>query len=254
MKRIATVLSILCCLLLNAKSKIFAQNVRFTDRNSIGWFNYFGTIKLKTKWSLHTEYQWRRVQIIKDWQQSLLRIGVNYQLNNDVQFRLGYAWAETFAYGDIPLNAFGKQFTEHRTYQMATINDKIGKVSLSHRFMLEQRWLGRYTSATDTKDDDFLFMNRMRYMIKGQIPLINYETNSIYAAAYNEILIGFGKNVGENIFDQNRIGLLLGKTINNSFRIEAGYLNQIVQLGREVNNRNVFQYNNGVILNTYFNF
>lgn len=197
MKRIATVLSILCCLLLNAKSKVFAQNGRITDRNSIGWFNYFGTIKLKAKWSLHTEYQWRRVQIIKDWQQSLLRIGVNYQLNNDVQFRLGYAWAETFAYGDIPLNAFGKQFTEHRTYQMATINDKIGKVSLSHRFMLEQRWLGRYTSATDTKDDDFLFMNRMRYMIKGQIPLINYETNSIYAAAYNEILIGFGKNVGE---------------------------------------------------------
>ncbi|WP_438946789.1 DUF2490 domain-containing protein [Sediminibacterium sp.] len=254
MKRIATVLSILCCLLLNAKSKVFAQNGRITDRNSIGWFNYFGTIKLKAKWSLHTEYQWRRVQIIKDWQQSLLRIGVNYQLNNDVQFRLGYAWAETFAYGDIPLNAFGKQFTEHRTYQMATINDKIGKVSLSHRFMLEQRWLGRYTSATDTKDDDFLFMNRMRYMIRGQIPLTKNATNPIYAAAYNEILIGFGKNVGENVFDQNRIGLLLGKTINNSFRIEAGYLNQIVQLGREVNNRNVFQYNNGVILNTYFNF
>lgn len=197
MKRIATVLSILCCLLLNAKSKVFAQNGRITDRNSIGWFNYFGTIKLKAKWSLHTEYQWRRVQIIKDWQQSLLRIGVNYQLNNDVQFRLGYAWAETFAYGDIPLNAFGKQFTEHRTYQMATINDKIGKVSLSHRFMLEQRWLGRYTSATDTKDDDFLFMNRMRYMIRGQIPLTKNATNPIYAAAYNEILIGFGKNVGE---------------------------------------------------------
>ena len=254
MKRIATVLSILCCLLLNEKSKIFAQNGRITDRNSIGWFNYFGTFKLNHKWSIHTEYQWRRDQVIMDWQQSLLRTGINYQLNKDVQLRIGYAWIETFSYGDIPLNAFGKQFTEHRTYQMATINDKIGKVTLSHRFMLEQRWLGRYTSATDTKDDDFLYMNRMRYMIRGQIPVTNNATNPIYAAAYNEILIGFGKNVGENIFDQNRIGLILGKTINNSFRIEAGYLNQIVQLGREVNNRNVFQYNNGIILNTYFNF
>ncbi|MEO0065526.1 MAG: hypothetical protein RI983_852 [Bacteroidota bacterium] len=254
MKRITAVLFILFCLLLNVKNKILAQNGRITDRNSIGWFNYFGTIKFKKKWSLHTEYQWRRDQIIKDWQQSLLRLGVNYQLNNDVQFRLGYAWAETYAYGDIPLNPFGKQFTEHRTYQMLTINDKIGKVSLSHRFMLEQRWLGRYLSAADTKDDDFLFMNRMRYMIRGQIPVTNNATNPIYAAAYNEILIGFGKNVGENIFDQNRIGVLVGKAINNSFRIEAGYLNQIVQLGREVNNRNIFQYNNGIILNTYFNF
>lgn len=254
MKRIATVLSILCCLLLNEKSKIFAQNGRITDINSIGWFNYFGTFKLNHKWSIHTEYQWRRDQVIIDWQQSLLRTGINYQLNKEVQLRFGYAWIETFSYGDIPLNAFGKQFTEHRTYQMATINDKIGKVTLSHRFMLEQRWLGRYTSATDTKDDDFLYMNRMRYMIRGQIPLTKNATNPIYAAAYNEILIGFGKNVGENVFDQNRIGLLLGKTFNNAFRIEAGYLNQIVQLGREVNNRNVFQYNNGVILNTYFNF
>ena len=102
--------------------------------------------------------------------------------------------------------------------------------------------------------DDFLFMNRMRYMIRSQIPLTRNSTNPLYAAAYNEILIGFGKNVGENIFDQNRIGFLLGKSINHSFRIEAGYINQIVQLGREVNNRNVFQYNSGVILNTYFNF
>lgn len=247
-------LSLFFCLLLIISIKGIAQTGRITDKNSIGWYNYFGTVKINNKLSIHTEYQWRRTQIIKHWQQSLLRTGINYQLNNDVQLRFGYAWVETFAYGDFPLNAFGKQFTEHRTYQMATINNKMGKLTLSHRFMLEQRWLGRYTSATDTKDDDFLFMNRMRYMIRSQIPLTRNSTNPLYAAAYNEILIGFGKNVGENIFDQNRIGFLLGKSINHSFRIEAGYINQIVQLGREVNNRNVFQYNSGVILNTYFNF
>lgn len=240
--------------ILLSSNTILSQTNRINDRNSIGWFNYFGTFKLNANWSIHTEYQWRRDQVVKDWQQSLLRTGINYQLNKEVQLRFGYAWIETFSYGDIPLNAFGKQFTEHRTYQMATINDKIGKVSLSHRFMLEQRWLGRYTSAVDSKDDDFLFMNRMRYMIRGQIPLTKNAPNSLYITAYNEILIGFGKNVGENVFDQNRIGLLVGKAINNSFRIEAGYINQIVQLGREVNNRNVFQYNNGVIVNTYFNF
>jgi hypothetical protein len=66
---------------------------------------------------------------------------------------------------------------------------------------------------------------------------------------YEEIFIGFGKNVNENIFDQNRIGILFGYRFNPIVRIEAGYLNQILQLGREVNNRNVFQQNNGIILN-----
>jgi hypothetical protein len=73
-------------------------------------------------------------------------------------------------------------------------------------------------------------------------------------AIYDEILIGFGANVNENIFDQNRFGVLLGYKYNNSFRLEAGFLNQRVQLGREVNNQNVFQNNSGIIVNTIFNF
>ena len=74
-----------------------------------------------------------------------------------------------------------------------------------------------------------------------------------YLAIYDEVFIGFGKNVNENIFDQNRVGILLGYRFNPSIRIEAGYLNQTLQLGREVNNRNVFQLNNGLIVSANFN-
>jgi len=75
-----------------------------------------------------------------------------------------------------------------------------------------------------------------------------------YVAVYDEVMIGFGKNVGENIFDQNRIGVLLGYKFNDLLRVEGGYLNQIVQLGREVEGKNVFQYNNGFIVSANFNF
>jgi Protein of unknown function (DUF2490) len=75
-----------------------------------------------------------------------------------------------------------------------------------------------------------------------------------YAAVYDEILIGFGKNVNENVFDQNRLGVMLGYRFNSTVRVEGGYLAQILQLGREVNNQNVFQYNEGLILNTFLNF
>ena len=43
-----------------------------------------------------------------------------------------------------------------------------------------------------------------------------------YLAIYDEVFIGFGKNVNENIFDQNRVGILLGYRFNPSIRIEAG--------------------------------
>ena len=234
----------------------FAQNTRITDRNTIGWLAYTGTLRLNEKWSLHTELQLRRDRLISDPQQNLFRTGINYALSNKLGLRAGYALAETYNYGDIPLNNLGKQFTEHRIFQMATLTDKAGLFEFSHRFMLEQRWIGRYTSASLTKEDDFVFWNRMRYMFRTNIPLKGrtIADKTPYLAFYDEILIGFGKNVNENIFDQNRLAILLGYRFSPKARIEGGYLSQIAQLSREVNGRNVFQDNKGILLSTILNF
>lgn len=92
-------------------------------------------------------------------------------------------------------------------------------------------------------------------MFRAQLPLNKpvMGDRTFYAAVYNEIFVSFGKNVNENIFDQNRIGLLVGYRFNPTFRLEGGYLKQILQLPREVSGRNVFQYNNGLIINTVIN-
>ncbi|MEM0575099.1 DUF2490 domain-containing protein [Flavobacterium polysaccharolyticum] len=247
---------VLSTLLLLLCSSVFAQNTRLQDNNQIGWLGYFGTFKIANQFSIHSEYQWRRDNYITDKQQGLLRVGLNYQANPKLQLRLGYAWIETYPYGDYAINAQGKDFTEHRTYQMATLTDKISKFEFSHRFMLEQRFVGRYTNPALSVEDDYLFLNRFRYMVRAQMPIIGSEIKdkTPYVAVYNEILIGFGKNVNENIFDQNRIGILLGYRHNANFRIEGGYINQTLQLGREIEQRNVFQNNNGFIVNTIIGF
>ena len=234
----------------------FGQNNRLNTNNNIGWYNYFGTFKVSNKIGIHTEYQWRRNNFITDKQQSLLRVGVNYTLNPRVLFRVGYGWIETYPYGDIPLNGLGRDFTEHRIFEMVQLSHKEGIADFSHRFMLEQRFVGRYSSANVTSEDEFPLLNRMRYMMRLQIPLKGKEMKdkTPYFAFYDEILIGFGKNVNANIFDQNRIGVLLGYRFNKNVRLEGGYLNQTVQYGRQISGKNVFQNNNGFVINTNFNF
>lgn len=231
----------------------FAQSSRVNDHNSIGWLAYNGTFQLTDKIGIHTEYQWRRTEFLENWQQSLLRVGVNYKLTPEMTARVGYAWAETFAYGEIPLNGFGKTFTEHRAYEMLQINTKVKPFDLSHRLMLEQRWVGRYDSAASDTEDEFLYTNRIRYMMRWQLPLKKSGEHIPYLAVYDEIFIGFGHNMGENIFDQNRLGILLGCPVNKSLRIEGGYLNQIVQYGREIDGQNAFQKNNGFIVSALLN-
>jgi hypothetical protein len=232
----------------------FGQNNRLNTSNQIGWYTYFGTFKLSNKLGLHTEYQFRRNEVISYWQQSLLRIGLNYSLHPAVQVRVGYGWIETFPYGEYPLNGFGKQFTEHRIFQMAQLSQKVGKVDFSHRFMLEQRFVGKYASANSTREDEFPLLHRMRYMVRMQVPLKGNEIQdkTPYLAVYDEVFVGFGKNVNANVFDQNRIGVLLGYRFNKTVRLEGGYLNQTLQYGRLINGKNGFQHNNGLIINSNF--
>jgi hypothetical protein len=233
-----------------------AQNDRITTRGTIGWFNYFGTIKLSAKWGLHTEYQWRRDRLITGWQQSLLRVGINHQPTPSVLLRGGYGWIETYPYGELPINGLGRSFTEHRLYQMAQLTSREGRLEIAHRFMLEQRFVGRYSSPDQQQEDEYPLLHRARYMLRLQLPLKgpNVVDHSTYVAVYDELFIGFGHQVNANVFDQNRFGVLIGHRFSPLLRIEGGYLNQVVQFGREIQGRNVFQYNQGIIINALFTF
>jgi hypothetical protein len=243
-------------IILLVNNTLLSQNTRLSDNSNIGWFSVNSTFKLTTKVGFTTEYHWRRVELVSRPQAGLWRSSINYQIHPKVQFRIGYALIENFPYGVYPLNGFGKQFTEHRMFQGLVLTDKISRLEMSHRFMLEQRWIGRYSNASLSKEDSYVYGHRWRYMLRIQLPLFkqSMEDNTVYLAAFNEAMIGFGKNVNENIFDQNRLAFLLGYRFDSRIRIEAGYLNHIFQLAREIDGRNVFQHNNGLMFNLLLSF
>lgn len=252
---IKQILSVVFILVLVSNTHIFSQSTKLTTRESIGWYNYFGTYRLNDQFGIHTEYQFRRENIITNWQQSLLRVGVNFNLSPRVLFRVGYAWIETFTYGEIPINGLGKDFTEHRIFQMAQLGHKEGIVDLSHRFILEQRFVGSYSTSTLEQEDGILYFNRLRYMFRVQVPFNRQgmRDKTPYFAFFDEIFVGFGENVNNNVFDQNRFGFLIGYRFNKDIRIDGGYINQILQFSRQINGQNAFQNNQGVIINAIFN-
>lgn len=239
-------MAVLCCLPLLTH----AQN-RIKDDNDIEWIGFFITPTISKKLSVHIEYQWRRTNWLQDWQQSLPRVGLTYKLNNQVSFQAGYAWIFTYPYGEPNITAVKTTFPEHRAYEQVVVTAPLGRSTLMHRLRLEQRWIGRFTSTESDAPDNFIYTNRLRYMPRIDVPLSSDK--KLYAATFDEIMINFGKNVGENVFDQNRFSVLLGYKFNPSVRIEGGWINQILQLAREVDNKNVFQHNNGIMLYTYIN-
>lgn len=231
-----------------------AQEQRITDRNAIGWLCFFGTWHLDKKISLHAEYQFRRTQWLEAPQQHLLRFGVNYRRNEAITWHAGYGFIKTYPYGEYPIASSGVPFPEHRLYEQLLLRQTSGKSRFLHRFRLEQRWLGKPDPNDAEKIESWTYLNRIRYLVRFQYPLqMIMPSGKLYAAAYDEVFIGFGENIGANVFDQNRLGLLMGYSFNEMISIEGGFLSQILQQGGRINGQPVYQHNSGIQFSALLN-
>lgn len=246
--------TIFLSLLLGAIAAGDASAQRLHDDNFICWTGSFNTIYFSKKVSLWLEYQWRREEAYTNWQQSLPRIGLQYHFNKDVSVMAGYAYVITYPYGDYQVGPY--EFPEHRVFEQLSWNDNSkGRLMINHRLRLEQRLLGKVDQkASEYKVNGYNYLNRARYQIKLAYPLTHktMQDNTLYATAFDELLIGFGSNINQNIFDQNRIGAGLGYQFNKSLKLEAGYLNQILQQPAPVTGKQVYQYNSGLLISLFF--
>ena len=196
-------------------------------------------------------YQWRRHNWGKTWQQSLARIGIEYYTQKGPRITTGYGWIVSYPYGIQPISY---TFNEHRIWQQLILQQKYTRLSIQHRYRLEQRFLERKELISSSSDYEFLrydFKQRARYRVLLNLTLNNKELKdkTWFLGVSDEVFLGFGKGIGKNIMEQNRITGTLGYRFNPTFTIQAGYLNQFIQKAdgiRAENNHNAmvsFFYN-----------
>ena len=178
------------------------------------WLIYIGSKKLNSKWNIHNEIQFRNYDAVGDLEQLLLRTGVGYNLSeNNHNLLVGYGYINSENYhGDTSEKI---TVNEHRIFQQFTSKQKIGAVSLTHRYRFEQRFV----------EADFKM--RLRYFLAFKIPLVKTEAilAKLYLSAYNEVFL----NTESAVFDRNRIYGGFGYQVNKNIRVEAGYMSQLFE-------------------------
>ena len=183
------------------------MNAQDTGEDQWGaWYMYFGTNKISEKLSVHTEAQFRYYETLGNFNQLLLRTGLNYHINNDAIATFGYAFIQTDTTFEEFLNEIDSR--EHRIFQQFILKDKVGEFLFEHRYRLEQRFLD-FGSNTDTQ-------HRARYRLQVTLPL----TNTFFLNFYDEVFL----NLQDEIFGQNRLYGALGIHITENSSIQFGYL------------------------------
>ena len=181
-----------------------------SEDNLGSWLMYFGTHHLNDKFSIHYETQLRTYETSCNFFQLLPRAGLNYKIDDNSMVTAGYALIPTSkGFGE----GWGNDMViENRIWQQFILRNKVGNLSIRHRYRLEQRWI--------EKNDNTTYKNRARYMLSLKIPLSKNKDFPLFLSVYDEIFL----NLSDNPFDQNRLFGAIGFQLNKNMNIQAGYL------------------------------
>lgn len=187
----------------------------FTGEDDLGsWFMYFGTNKVAEKWSIHTEAQFRYYETASNFNQLLLRTGMNYHINPDAIATLGYGYIETDPTFIGNLNE--ANLTEHRIFEQFILKNKVWEFNFEHRYRLEQRFISQTDILSDPEQDLSRTEHRARYRLQVTLPL----TDIFFLNFYDEIFI----NLQNEAFGQNRLYAAVGINVTNNLSMQFGYL------------------------------
>lgn len=190
----------------------FAAAQEVGDDRLGSWHMYFGTNRISENLSIHTEGQLRYFEQATNFNQLLLRTGLNYHLNPDALVSLGYAFIETdgtFEEFDNEVNSI-----EHRIFEQLILKNKVGRFGFEHRYRLEQRFI-RFGENGNT-DFRRATEHRIRYRLQVTLPL----SKIFFLNLYDEIFL----NLQGGVYGQNRLYGALGANITDNLSIQAGYL------------------------------
>ncbi|WP_306353050.1 DUF2490 domain-containing protein [Flavobacterium sp. '19STA2R22 D10 B1'] len=195
--------------------------------NLNNWFQYTMSAKLSPKWSVTALSQYRSYDLVQDSRLFLVATYLERTFENGITPGAGYMFLVLEPYNSVSEKRIRY---ENRAFQQLSLKSNIGRVSISHRYRVEERFL--------TNPDDFVL--RLRYLISLRIPFNGENKKDLFYGIFkNEIRMNVVK---EEQFDSNRITAGIGIHLSKRSAIEVSFVNQLNP--DDTSNYTLFSYRN----------
>ena len=205
--------------IVSISSSGFSQDKNVAQQTQT-WSQYTFMGRISQKWSLYFDFVDRFNKIVKSENTIFYRPAIVYDLAENVSVYLGYCYASYYKSPTVPLI-----LREQRPWQQLLINNKVGRISLQHRYRLEERFNQEYRDGH--KESAYTFTWRFRYKLNVQYPVWrkSERDQAIGILLSDELITSFGKNVVVSYFNQNRLFLGVYFQLNKNFSASFGYTN-----------------------------
>ena len=195
----------------------FAQRPREVQDQNHFWWSFNTKAKLTGRWSLEADLHIRRTNFLKNNNFLYTRLGIGYSFNEQLSVSAGGGrmW---LANNNGATELFSN---ENRLVEQVLFNSKAGRISLTQRLRIEQRWIQKVINFQPV--DENRYVNRFRYLLALNIPLSkNNKIPSLILA--NELMLQTGKDIIYNNFDQNRFFIGFKQPLTKTLSFDMGYM------------------------------
>lgn len=207
-----------CALVAFSASLASAQTI--IDPNLNTWFSYFGEHPISsTRFSLVTHGHIRRNRFLAEPQQLIARFGLYHNPNAKFTYGGGYVISHGYRFPDY---AGPYAADEQRIWQDFTLRSTVGKVMLTNRVRLEQRFLADKAGPPPGHVIGHHFENRFRHLARITFPIGRGYGLSLG----NELWLPYAPEQHARRVEQNRPQISIGKRIHKYWRVEAMYMLQ----------------------------
>lgn len=212
-----------------------------TEKLEQTWLGYFNQTRFSKHWGAWADIHLRtKEDLIQDFSQGIIRVGLTYYLGKETKLTAGYAFINHFPAD----NHKNISQPEHRSWHQLQWHTKSSRVKLMQWFRLEERWRRKILND-DALADGYLFNFRGRYNILAQFALGKkpFQPGQLALVLSNEVFVNFGKQVVNNYFDQNRFFAGFHLYMNRHDQLQFGYKNLFQQLaaGNRYRSNQVFR-------------
>ncbi|UZU00090.1 DUF2490 domain-containing protein [Chryseobacterium fluminis] len=176
------------------------------------WFQYLMSAKLTDKNTLTALAQYRSFDLAYDTRLFLANAYIDHKVAKGIKPAVGamFLILESYTSNDTKRIRY-----EKRPFQQVTMENNIGRTSVSNRLRVEERFINN--------PDEFVV--RLRYLISVKIPFSRKgEKEKLYGILKNEIRMNIVK---DEPFDSNRITAGIGVKTGKNSALELAFINQL---------------------------
>lgn len=207
-------------------ASIFAQTKNVSHVNQV-WAGYYNQTRLSEKWGIWLDGQIRtQDNYTSNLSVGILRVGAIYYLNNNCRLAAGYAFVNNYP---AEKHSMISQI-EHRPWQQIQWATDYSYGRMTQSVRLEERYI-RNILNDSTLADSYRFNYRLRYHLNYQIPLNKkvFVKNTLALIISDDVHFNLGKEIINNVFDQNRFFAGIGYYLNANDYLQLGYMNVFQQ-------------------------